>query len=201
MEVSHKKQFKGKTSKVCFIWRRLRHFAKNCLKKEKAAKLLEQAQIHAEDIPFSDVESLFSLDGDYSPQALAVMAYSSAHLLVAISISKPVSVSLFFFILIIKILIITLVVSPPLLKFLNLRLTKPLIRTQINTLRVIILTPRQPQRPRKLDPKRLRGNGGTSSTKTSKLECFKPRFPTWSVLHSFLFMPTMCLINCQREHK
>ena len=44
-------------------------------KKEKAAKLLEQAQIHANDTPFSDVESLFSLDDDYSPQALVVMAY------------------------------------------------------------------------------------------------------------------------------
>ena len=42
------------------------------------AKLLEQAQIHAEDIPFSDIESLFSLDDEYSPQALAVVAYSTS---------------------------------------------------------------------------------------------------------------------------
>ena len=54
------------------------HFAKNCPKKEKVAKLLEEAQIHAEDTPFSDVESLFSLDDDYSPQALVVMAYSTS---------------------------------------------------------------------------------------------------------------------------
>ena len=40
--------------------------------------LLEQAQIHVDDIPFSDVESLFSLDDDYSPQALVVMAYSTS---------------------------------------------------------------------------------------------------------------------------
>ena len=53
-----------------------RLFCKNISKKEKATKLLEQAQIHAEDTPFSDVESLFSLDDDYSPQALVVMAYS-----------------------------------------------------------------------------------------------------------------------------
>ena len=72
-----RKQFKGKTSKVCFVCRRPSHFAKNFPKKEKAAKLLEQAQIHVDDIPFSDVESLFSLDDDYSSQALAVMAYSS----------------------------------------------------------------------------------------------------------------------------
>ena len=32
---------KGKTSKACFVCRRPGHFAKNCLKKEKAAKLLE----------------------------------------------------------------------------------------------------------------------------------------------------------------
>jgi len=51
---------------------------KNCPKKEKATKLLEQAQIHADDTPFLDVESLFSLDDDYSPQALAVMAYSTS---------------------------------------------------------------------------------------------------------------------------
>ena len=38
-----RKQFKGKTSKVCFVYRRPGHFAKNCPKKEKAAKLLEQA--------------------------------------------------------------------------------------------------------------------------------------------------------------
>ena len=37
-----RKQFKGKTSKVCFVCRRPGHFAKNCPKKEKAAKLLEQ---------------------------------------------------------------------------------------------------------------------------------------------------------------
>ena len=58
--------FKGKTSKVCFVCKRSGHFAKNCPKKEKAAKLLEQAQIHAEDTPFLDVESLFSLDDEYS---------------------------------------------------------------------------------------------------------------------------------------
>ena len=56
--------------------RRPGHFAKNCPKKEKTTKLLEQAQIHAYDTPFSNVESLFSLDDDYSPQALVVMAYS-----------------------------------------------------------------------------------------------------------------------------
>ena len=72
-----RKQFKGKTSKACFVCKRLGHFAKNCPKKEKAAKLLEQAQIHAEDIPFSDIESLFSLDDEYSPQALAIVAYST----------------------------------------------------------------------------------------------------------------------------
>ena len=55
-----------------------RPFARNCPKKEKAAKLLEQAQIHAQDIPFLDIESLFSLDDEYSPQALAVVAYSTS---------------------------------------------------------------------------------------------------------------------------
>ena len=54
------------------------NFAKNCPKREKVAKLLEQAQIHADDTPFSDVESLFSLDDDYSPQALVVLAYSTS---------------------------------------------------------------------------------------------------------------------------
>ena len=54
------------------------HFAKNCPKNKKAAKLLEQAQIHVDDTPFLDVESLFSLDDDYSPQALVVMAYSTS---------------------------------------------------------------------------------------------------------------------------
>ena len=73
-----KKQFKGKTSKACFVCRRPGHFAKDCLKKEKATKLLEQAQIHAEDIPFLDIESLFSLDDEYSPQVLAVVAYSTS---------------------------------------------------------------------------------------------------------------------------
>ena len=73
-----RKQFKGKTLKACFACRRPGHFAKNCPKKEKTAKLLKQAQIHAKDIPFTDVESLFSLDDEYSPQALAVMAYSTS---------------------------------------------------------------------------------------------------------------------------
>ena len=73
-----RKQFKGKFSKVYFVCRRPGHFAKNCPRKEKATKLLEQAQIHADDTPFSDVESLFSLDDDYSPQALVVMAYSTS---------------------------------------------------------------------------------------------------------------------------
>ena len=53
------------------------HFAKNCPKKEKVAKLLEQAHIPAEDSPFSNVESLFSLDDEYSLQALVVMGYST----------------------------------------------------------------------------------------------------------------------------
>ena len=69
-------QFKGKTSKVCFVCRRPGHYAKNCPKNEKAAKLLKQAQIHAYDTPFFDVESLFALDDEYSPQTLAIMAYS-----------------------------------------------------------------------------------------------------------------------------
>ena len=73
-----RKQFKGKTSRACFVCRRPGHFGRNCPKKEKAARLLEQAQIHAEDIPFSDIESLFSLDDEYSPQALAVVAYSTS---------------------------------------------------------------------------------------------------------------------------
>ena len=73
-----RKQFKGKTSKTYFVCRKPGHFARNCPKKEKAAKLLEQAQIHAEDIPFSDIESLFSLDDEYSLQALAVVAYSTS---------------------------------------------------------------------------------------------------------------------------
>ena len=68
-----KKQFTGKTSKVYFICREPGHFAKNCPKREKVVKLLEQAQIHAKDTPFSDVESLYSLDDEYSPQALMVM--------------------------------------------------------------------------------------------------------------------------------
>jgi len=60
------------------VCRRLGHFAKNCPKKEKATKFLEQAQIHANKSPFSDVESLFLLDDDYSSQALVVMAYSTS---------------------------------------------------------------------------------------------------------------------------
>ena len=72
-------QFKGKTSKVRFECRKPGHFAKkNCPKKEIVAKPLEQAQIHANDTPFSDVESLPSLDDDYFPQALVVMAYSTS---------------------------------------------------------------------------------------------------------------------------
>ena len=51
-----RKQYKEKASKVCFVCRRLGHFAKNCPKREKAAKLLEQVQIHADDTPFSDVD-------------------------------------------------------------------------------------------------------------------------------------------------
>ena len=46
--------------------------------KKKVAKLLERAQIHTKDTPFSNVESLFTLDDDYSPQALVVMAYSTS---------------------------------------------------------------------------------------------------------------------------
>ena len=57
--------------------RKLVHFAKNCPKKEKATKLLEQAQIPVKDTPFSNVESLFSLDDEYSFQALVVMEYST----------------------------------------------------------------------------------------------------------------------------
>ena len=72
-----KKQFKRKISKVCFICRKPRHFAKNCPKRDKAAKLLEHAQIHVEDTPLSNVESLCLLDDEYSPQALVVMGYST----------------------------------------------------------------------------------------------------------------------------
>ena len=45
---------------------------------QKRRITLEQARIHAKDTPFSDVESLFSLDEDYSPQALVAMAYSTS---------------------------------------------------------------------------------------------------------------------------
>ena len=69
---------KEKFQKSVLCVERLGHFAKNCPKKEKVAKLLEQVQIHADDIPFSGVESLFSLDDNYSPQALVVMAYSTS---------------------------------------------------------------------------------------------------------------------------
>ena len=72
-----KKQFRGKTSKVCFVCRKPGHFARNYPRKETAAKLLEQAQIHAEDTPFSNVESLYLLNEEYSPQALVVMGYST----------------------------------------------------------------------------------------------------------------------------
>ncbi|KAL4649979.1 hypothetical protein ACB092_01G052900 [Castanea dentata] len=64
--------------KLCNQRKKPGHCAKNCPKKAKPAKLLEQAQIHADDTPFSDVESLFSLDDEYSPQALVVMAYSTS---------------------------------------------------------------------------------------------------------------------------
>ena len=74
MEVSQKKTIQRKS---LFCLQKTRPFCKDCPKKEKATKLLEQAQIHADDTPFSDVESLFSLDDDYSPQALVVMAYST----------------------------------------------------------------------------------------------------------------------------
>ena len=57
--------------------RKSSHFAKNFPKEEKVAKLLEQAHIHAEDTPFSDLESLYLLDDEYSPQALMVIAYST----------------------------------------------------------------------------------------------------------------------------
>ena len=77
-EFLRRKQFKGKTLKVCFVCRKPSHFAKNCPRKEKAAELLEQVQIHVEGTPFSNVESLFSLDNDYSPQDLVVMAYSTS---------------------------------------------------------------------------------------------------------------------------
>ena len=74
MEVSQKKTIQRKS---LFCLQKTRPFCKDCPNKEKATKLLEQAQIHADDTPFSDVESLFSLDDDYSPQALVVMAYST----------------------------------------------------------------------------------------------------------------------------
>ena len=38
-----KKQFRGKTSKVCFVCKKSGHFQKNHPKREKVAKLLEQA--------------------------------------------------------------------------------------------------------------------------------------------------------------
>lgn len=72
-----RKQFKGKSSKVCFVCKKPGHFAKNCPKKERAAKFLEQAHIHVEDTPFFNVESLFSLNDEYSPQALVVMVYAT----------------------------------------------------------------------------------------------------------------------------
>lgn len=50
---------------------------KNCLNKEKAEKLLEQAHIHVEDTPFSNVESLYTLDDEYFPQAIMVLRYST----------------------------------------------------------------------------------------------------------------------------
>lgn len=71
------KKFNGKTSKVYFVCEKPGHFTKNSQKKKKATKLLEQAQIHAKDTPFSYVESLFSLNDEYSPQALVVMGYST----------------------------------------------------------------------------------------------------------------------------
>ena len=57
--------------------RKSSHFAKNFPKEVKVAKLLEQAHIHAEDTPFSNLESLYLLDDEYSPQALMVIAYST----------------------------------------------------------------------------------------------------------------------------
>ena len=72
-----RKQLKGRNSKVCFVCRKSSHFAKNYPKEEKVAKLLKQAHIHAKDTPFSNLESLYLLDDEYSPQALMVIAYST----------------------------------------------------------------------------------------------------------------------------
>ena len=84
-----RKQFKRKTSKVCFVCRRPSHFAKNCPKKEKAAKLLEQAQIHADDVPFSEEDSDPNSEYDSDPEIQTI--YTSQPIIAPLTNPTPIA--------------------------------------------------------------------------------------------------------------
>ncbi|KAK9287735.1 hypothetical protein L1049_016175 [Liquidambar formosana] len=61
-----KRHFQGKTSNKCFI----------CYKPDKVVRLLEQTSLYAEEFSLSDLESLYSLDEDYSLEAFIALGYT-----------------------------------------------------------------------------------------------------------------------------
>ncbi|XP_043687616.1 uncharacterized protein LOC122638833 [Telopea speciosissima] len=66
-----RKKFHGKTSDTCYSYGKKGHFAKNCFDKKKKTNLMHMlAKFYTNDDMDADIESLYSIDEEFSPDLL-----------------------------------------------------------------------------------------------------------------------------------
>ena len=73
-----KRKFRGKRSDKCFLYLKPGHFAKNCPKTSKKDKLLIHLMQLAPGITDSDLESVFALEDEQTPETILSIAYSDS---------------------------------------------------------------------------------------------------------------------------
>lgn len=71
-----KRKFRGKQSDKCFICHKPNHYAKNCPKKSKRDNLMFHLMQLTPGVTDSDLELVFSLKDEQTPETILSIAYS-----------------------------------------------------------------------------------------------------------------------------